>query len=187
MKAGLSVPRGLSLSDWPLGAQSQGYFLDVLGGGGQQTLAFDIDQSPEPCISMTVKLFGICKRAFDRLFSALVNPLTPLCQTIGVSPVSGVLPDMARDSFSVVGIGGTGSQHRTGAAFFRVAVIMAVSISVGCRIRQKLTFGAAISITLRVINVFAFGDVAFPKVRAAIARHAKDVTIFKAFAIAAVA
>lgn len=88
----------LDCGDW---CQGYGYFFDILGGGGQQALAFDIDHSAEPCISVSVKLFGISKGAFNRFFSSLVEPLAPVGQAVAIGTLAGILPNMAGDGFAI--------------------------------------------------------------------------------------
>src|SRR5690349_12372824 len=79
-----------------LGGQSQGNFLDVLGGG-EQALAGDGDEPSEASIAMTVALFGIGEGTLDGLCPTLVDALAPGHQPMSISPLTGVRPDMAYD------------------------------------------------------------------------------------------
>lgn len=84
--------------------ERQGDFLDVLSGGGQQALARDPGQTSETGIAMPVKLLGIGKGAFHRLFSAFVDRLAPRCQPMRISALAGVRPYMAGNGAGCGGV-----------------------------------------------------------------------------------
>ena len=54
----------------------EGDFLDVLGGGSEETLAFDAYETSEPCISVSVELLGVSEGALDGFLSSFVDGLT---------------------------------------------------------------------------------------------------------------
>ena len=73
----------------------EGYFLDVLGCCGEETLTFDTDETSEPCVAMAVELFGVSKGALDGFLSSFVDFFAIGCEAVFVGGVAGVLPDVA--------------------------------------------------------------------------------------------
>ena len=86
------------MSGWDQpGRHGEGYFLDVLGGGGEEALTADGEQPPEAGVAVAVKLFGVGKGAFDGLLTALVDAFAPGRKTVSIDTFSGLGPDMADD------------------------------------------------------------------------------------------
>ena len=80
----------------------EGYFLDILGCCGKKTLSFDTDEVSEPCVTMSVELFGVGEGALDGFLSSLVDFLAVRRETVFVGGVACVLPDVAVDFALVV-------------------------------------------------------------------------------------
>ncbi len=73
----------------------EGEFLDVLGGGCEQALAFDAYETSESGVAVPVELLGVSKRALDSFFSSFVNGLAVRGEALGIVAVACFLPDMA--------------------------------------------------------------------------------------------
>ena len=70
--------------------QRQGDFFDVLGGGGEQALASDGEQSAEAGVAVAVELFGVGEGALDGFLAASVDALAPRREAMGVGALAGV-------------------------------------------------------------------------------------------------
>ena len=73
----------------------EGYFLDILGCCGKKTLSFDTDEVSEPCVTMSVELFGVGEGALDGFLSSLVDFLAIRREAVFVDGIAGILPEVA--------------------------------------------------------------------------------------------
>jgi hypothetical protein len=87
-------------------------FLDVLRGGGEQALAGDGEKPPEPGVAMAVKLFGVGEGALHGLLAALVDPLAPGSEAMGIDAFARSRPDMAGDQAGGVAARGARGEPR---------------------------------------------------------------------------
>lgn len=78
----------------PVG-EELGNFLDVLRGGGEQTLPSHAQEAPEPRVTVAKELLGVGERALHRLLAPLLDELAFDRQPMRVDPFARVLPDMA--------------------------------------------------------------------------------------------
>ncbi len=79
-----------------LRAESEGHFLDVLCGCGEQALAVDGEVAAETSVAVAVELLGVGEGTFDRLLPALVDTLAPWGEPMSIGTLARVGPDMAR-------------------------------------------------------------------------------------------
>ena len=73
----------------------KGDFLDVLGGCGEEALAFDAYEASESGVAMAMKLFGVSEGAFDCFFSSFVDGLAMGGEALCIIAVARFLPDVA--------------------------------------------------------------------------------------------
>src|SRR5690606_12842858 len=130
----------------------EGDFLDVLGGGGQEALVGDACQTSEPCIAVSVKLFGVGKGALDRLLAALVDRLAPRRQPMPIGALACVGPDMAGDRTGCGSVGGAGSKQWAIAADLWIRTIVAIAVAICGGIGKQLALRADIAVLRAVIG-----------------------------------
>jgi len=79
------------------GCEREGDLLDVLGGGSEQALTRDGDQSAEAGVAVAMELLGVGEGAFDGLLAPAVDAFAPWVQAVSVGALAGIGPDVAGD------------------------------------------------------------------------------------------